>query len=237
MTASIECPSSPVFVANGATVAGSPSAAFHSLVTPSGSTLGGRGIKIWGPSYPSYSARCKRFRWDLRPRWCARSRLPVPVGGPVCDTQTDRLIGIAHGSSCPGGRLPGQSAADSSHLYHRSALAPAHRRSITRPPPRLASAYPIGQARHNKRPDYPCTFGHYVDKAKPSLSRQGLRDRRLRAPPHFWSFRFWNLHNSQLWRAERSRNVALAVGLVAQGSDVHESPPPTIETLVGPFCA
>ncbi len=95
---------------------------------------------------------------------CPRSRLPVPVGGPVCDTQTDRLIGIAHGSSCPGGRLPGQSAADSSHLYHRSALAPAHRRSITRPPPRLASAYPIGQARHNKRPDYPCTFGHYVDK-------------------------------------------------------------------------
>ena len=36
------------------------------------------------------------------------------------------------------------------------------------------------------------------------------------ALPHFRSFRFWNLHNSQLWRVERSQSVALAVGLITQ---------------------
>ena len=29
---------------------------------------------------------------------------------------------------------------------------------------RLASANPLGEPGHNERPDYPCTFEHYVDK-------------------------------------------------------------------------
>ncbi len=56
------------------------------------------------------------------------------VGGPVCDTQTDRLIGIAHGSSCPWAPAswPERDRFISSVSPPRP-LASAHRRSIWSP--------------------------------------------------------------------------------------------------------
>ena len=68
---------------------------------------------------------------------------------------------------------------------------------------------------------------------KSAFLGHGCRYRRLRRSPHFWSFRFWNLHNSQLWRAERSRKCRF--GRRARNSRVGRSriSPATIETLVG----
>jgi hypothetical protein len=60
-----------------------------------------------------------------------------------------------------------------------------------------------------------------------------FRYRRLRAPPLLWSFRFWNLYNSQLGRRLSETRVSVsAVGFVTRQSDDRESPPPLVPLIV-----